>query len=142
MKILVFFLMVFVALQFTSTHKAAPKIDESIALDTDDKVMKILKKSCYACHSYETKYDTFISNIAPFSFVVDAHVNDGRKALNFSEYKNITQEKKQVRFKRAIKTINNAMMPLPSYVSFHEEAKLTKEEKKILLKWFEKELVK
>jgi len=32
------------------------------------------------------------------------------------------------------------MMPLPSYTMFHKEAILTKEERAILVKWFESEL--
>ena len=140
MKILGFFIVVFVALQFIPTHKSSPKIDKNITLHTDEKVMKILKKSCYACHSYETKYDTIISKIAPFSFVVDAHVDDGRLALNFSEYGKIPEERKKARLKRAIKTLRNTMMPLPSYLAFHEEAKLSAEEKRTLIQWFKKEL--
>jgi len=128
-----------VAIQFIPLEKTNPKVDDSKALHCDEKVMVILKKSCYDCHSNETKWSTY-SEIAPLSFGVVSHVNDGRKALNFSEYKVIEIERKKARLKRAIVTLNNGMMPLPSYTMFHEEAVLTKEERAILVKWFESEL--
>ena len=128
-----------VGMQFIPLEKTNPKVDEKIALHTDKKVMKILKKSCYDCHSNETKWSIY-SDIAPLSFGVVEHVEDGRKALNFSRYKTIAANIKKLRLQRAIKTLKMGTMPLPSYLAFHEDAKLTPEEKKILIKWFEQQL--
>jgi hypothetical protein len=128
-----------VGIQFIPVDKTNPKVDESIALHTDKKVMSILKKSCYDCHSNETKWSIY-SDIAPLSFGVVSHVEDGRKALNFSLYKTIDNERKKARLKRAIHTLKIGSMPLPSYLAFHEEAKPSKEDKKILIEWFEKQL--
>ncbi|MCD6173411.1 MAG: heme-binding domain-containing protein [Sulfurimonas sp.] len=138
-KIIIGIVLVLVLIQFIPLEKTNPKIDKTIALHTDKNIMKILKKSCYDCHSNETKWSIY-SDIAPLSFSVLSHVNDGRKALNFSKWKNIKLSIKKARFKRAIKTVNNEMMPLSSYLMFHEEAKMSKEDRKILVKWFEKEL--
>ena len=138
-KIIIGIVLVLVLIQFIPLEKTNPKIDKTIALHTDENIMKILKKSCYDCHSNETKWSIY-SDIAPLSFSVLSHVNDGRKALNFSKWKNIKLSIKKARFKRAIKTVNNEMMPLSSYLMFHEEAKMSKEDRKILVKWFEKEL--
>lgn len=140
MKIFILIIGIFIGIQFFPLHSSNPKVDLKIALQTDEKVMDILKKSCYDCHSFETKYTTLISNIAPFSFVVNSHVEDGRKALNFSKFQILSKEIKKARLQRAKQLVQNDLMPLPSYLSFHEDAKLSKEEKKILLQWFEKEL--
>ncbi|NPA59048.1 MAG: heme-binding domain-containing protein, partial [Epsilonproteobacteria bacterium] len=80
------------------------------------------------------------SDIAPLSFEVLSHVNVGREAINFSKYKTITKEIKIKRLKRCVQTVRNEMMPLESYLMFHDEAILTKEDKKILIEWFESEL--
>ena len=140
-KSLLFLVVILIAMQFIPLHKTNPKVDEAIALHTDAKVMKILRKSCYDCHSNETKWSVY-ADIAPLSFGVVSHVEDGRAALNFSKYKIIPQEIKIARLKRAISTVKLGIMPLSSYLLFHPEASLSKEEKKILIAWFEKELQK
>lgn len=137
-KSIIFLVVTLIAIQFISLDKTNPKVDENLTLHTDAKVMKILKKSCYDCHSYETKWSIY-SDIAPLSFGVVSHVNDGRQALNFSTYKNIDQEIKDKRFQRAVVLIKNERMPVSNYLAFHEEARMTPEEKKILIDWFEKE---
>ena len=42
-------------------------------------------RACYDCHSNEVKSEWY-SNIAPVSWWITNHVNDGREALNFSEW--------------------------------------------------------
>jgi hypothetical protein len=74
------------------------------------------------------------------SFGVVSHVEDGRKALNFSNYENIDDKIKEKRVNRAIILIKNGRMPVSSYLTFHEEARMTKAEKETLIAWFEKEL--
>lgn len=138
-KIIFTFVALLLLLQLIPVEKTNPQIDSQSTLNTDANVMKILKKSCYDCHSNETKWPIYAS-IAPFSFFVTSHVNDGRKALNFSNYNNIDNEIKEKRLKRAIVTTKNERMALPSYRLAHESAKLSKEEKEILSAWFEHEI--
>ena len=101
--------------------------------------MDILKRSCYDCHSYETKWPVY-SSVAPVSFFVASHVKKARNALNFSKWNEIDSKIKNERLKRAIITVKNERMALPSYVMAHEEAKLSKDDKGILVKWFKDEL--
>jgi len=132
-------ILIMILIQFIPLEKTNPKVDETIALNSDIEVMKILKRSCYDCHSYETKWSIY-SDIAPLSFSVSSHVSKGRKTLNYSEWDKIDIETKITRLKRAIKTVKNGTMPLSSYLMLHEEAKLSQDDKKILVEWFEKEL--
>lgn len=138
-KTIIFTLFILIAIQFINVEKTNPPIDDAITLQAPKEVMSIVKNSCYDCHSYETKWPSY-SDIAPISFFVASHVKDGRKALNFSEWTKIDTAKKEQRLKRAIITVNNGMMALPSYTSMHEDTKLSKDEKKILTAWFEQEL--
>lgn len=140
-KTVIIIVVILIGIQFIRVEKKNPPVDEKLTLNTDSKVMDILKNSCYDCHSFETKWPTY-SSIAPISFFVASHVNKGRKALNFSEWANIEAKTKVNRLERAVKTVNNEMMALPSYVSVHENAKLSKEDKVTLTQWFEKELIK
>ena len=121
-KTVIFLVATLIAIQFIPLEKTNPEVDETIALHTDENVEKILKKSCYDCHSNETKWSIY-SEIAPLSFGVVSHVADGRKALNFSIYEKIDSKIKVARLERAIKTINNERMPLSNYLAFHEEAR-------------------
>ena len=138
-KTLIFLVILLIAIQFIPLKKTNPPVNEAIALHTDKKVMQILKRSCYDCHSNETRWSIY-SDIAPLSFGVISHVEDGRNALNFSRYKTISPEIKRARLKRAISTVKLGIMPLSSYLLFHKEARLSKADKKTLIAWFEKEL--
>jgi len=138
-KTVIFTVLLFVLIQFISVEKTNPKIDETLTLKAPQEVMSLLKQSCYDCHSYETRWPAY-SNVAPISFFVASHVKKARKAMNFSIWSEIDPKIKQQRLKRAITTVKNEMMALPSYVSAHEEAKLSKDEKDVLIKWFENEL--
>jgi len=137
-KTIIFLAVTLMCIQFIPLDKTNPKVDETLTLHTDAKVMKILKKSCYDCHSYETKWSIY-SEIAPLSFGVVSHVEDGRKALNFSTFKNIDSEIKDKRFHRAVVLIKNGRMPVANYLALHEESRMTKDEKETLIAWFEKE---
>lgn len=138
-KIIIGIVVFFALLQLIPVDKTNPPVDTQMTLSTDTTVMSLLKKSCYDCHSFETKWPIY-SSIAPISFFVSSHVNDGRKALNFSEYNTIEQSVKEARLKRAIVTVNRETMALPSYRYAHENANLSKEEKEVLVAWFEDEL--
>ena len=127
------------AIQLISVDKTHPAIDESVALQAPQEIMTLLKKSCYDCHSFETKWPAY-ANIAPVSFFVASHVRNGRNAMNFSLWSEMDEKIKAQRLQRAVETINNERMALPSYVSAHEEAKLSKDEKIVLTDWFKSEL--
>ena len=138
-KTIIFLAVSLLAIQFIPLEKTNPKVDSALTLKTDEKVLEILKKSCYDCHSYETKWSIY-SDIAPLSFGVVSHVKDGRKALNFSNFANIDAQIKEKRFQRAIILIKNGRMPVSNYLTFHEEARMSKSEKETLIAWFENEL--
>jgi hypothetical protein len=140
-KIIVAVVVIVVAIQFIPADKTNPPVDTKVALHADANVMRILKKSCYDCHSNETHWSVY-TKIAPLSFGAVSHVKDGRKALNFSIYKILPKEIKIARLKRAISMVKLETMPLWSYVFFHPKARLSKEDKKQLVAFFTKELEK
>lgn len=140
-KTIITILILFIAIQFIRIEKTNPPFEEKTALNAPENVKAILKRSCYDCHSNETKWPWY-SNIAPLSWSIASHVKDARAAFNFSNYENIKTDIKIKRLKRAVQTVNNSMMPLSSYLWFHKDAKLTKNEKKILSDWFQKEIDK
>jgi hypothetical protein len=108
-------------------------IDPKNEIDAPEKIMHLLKTSCYDCHSYQTKMPWY-GNIAPISFEVKSHVKDGRAWLNFQEWKSYDEAKKQKIYRGIVKTID-FRMPIPMYLKMHEEAKLTKSQRDEIKQW-------
>jgi len=132
---------IIIAIQFIRPDFKNPHIDENIALNTDPKVMNILKTSCYDCHSNETKYPWY-HNLAPVSWVMSGNIEGGRKALDFSNWANIDDSVKLERLKRAKQLVNNELMPKSEYLLMHKNAVLSNEEKKILEQFFDSQIEK
>ena len=78
-----------VVAQFIRPAKTNPAADPSLAIEShvqvDPKVSAIIDRSCADCHSNRTRWPWY-SQVAPVSWFVIDHVNEGRKELNFSEW--------------------------------------------------------
>ena len=132
---------ILILIQFIRPERTNPLLDPAEAVQAPEEVAAILRRSCYDCHSNETKWPWY-SAVAPMSWSIASHVREGRKALNFSRYRAIDPKIKAKRLKRMIKTTRNGMMPLPSYLWLHKDAKLSPEEKQRIEAWAESELQK
>lgn len=128
-----------IVIQFIRPNFHNPKVDERIALQADEKAMVVLKKACFDCHSNETTYPWY-HNVAPVSWFMADHIDEGRKALNFSTWANINADIRIKRIERAKQLINNGLMPLGSYTFMHEKSKLNAEDKKTLEQFFDQQL--
>jgi hypothetical protein len=93
---------------------------------TSPEVRALAVRACFDCHSNETKWPGY-SNVAPVSWLVQHHVDEGRHELNFSEF-----DKPQKHAKDAEEELREGEMPMAGYVAMHGEAKLTDAEKKQL----------
>jgi mono/diheme cytochrome c family protein len=93
---------------------------------TNPKAEAIAKRSCYDCHSNRTKW-WWATNIAPFSWLVQHDVDDGRARLNFSDF---SGEPPVAYFQRSV---IDGRMPQVQYTLIHPNAKLTDAEKRILV---------
>lgn len=123
----------FIAMQFIKVD--IPKIEEKrgIKLKASQNITQILERSCFDCHSNETKYPWY-SNIAPISWYIKSHIKKGREIVNFSIWEAYTREKKIKVLERIPKAIV-IRMPMPTYLWLHREAKLSKGDREILKSW-------
>ncbi|MBI3192900.1 MAG: heme-binding domain-containing protein [Ignavibacteriae bacterium] len=80
-------------------------------------------RACADCHSNETKWPWY-SNIAPVSWLIQDHVDEGREHLNISEW-----GMRKYHEDDAVKEVEKGAMPLEGYLFLHSEAKLTQQEK-------------
>jgi hypothetical protein len=95
---------------------------------TDPQAEAIARESCYDCHSNETEW-WWATNIAPFSWLVQRDVDQGRENLNFSEWDNLPAT--------AIhEVVNEGEMPPFQYTLIHPGAKLTDAEKQTLVQGY------
>ena len=126
--------LIFIAFQFIPSYeKSNPSVDSSKEIDVPKNVKIILKKSCYDCHSYQTNWPWY-ADVAPMKWVVRRDVIEGRKALNFSIWKDYTKDKRSKLKEKIFRSVIFAM-PLIQYTWLHPEAKLSVEEKKIIQLW-------
>lgn len=93
---------------------------------SDPQAEQIAKTSCYDCHSNETKW-WWATNIAPFSWLVQHDVDDGRGRLNFSEFDGLPDAQ------QFAEVVNGGEMPPIQYTLIHPNAKLTDAEKQTLI---------
>ncbi len=92
----------------------------------------LMVRACYGCHSNEVQYPSY-ANVAPISWMVQSHVDEGRDEVNYSEIKNYSRQEKIGR--ESIEVIQEGSMPPSYYTRFglHPEAKLTDQEKQDLI---------
>ncbi len=117
-----------------------PKSSPADEIKAPQKVMTLLKRSCYDCHSSSTKWPWY-SDIAPASFEVRGHVKDGRAWLNFKIWNQYSHKKQQKRLKGIVKTIDYEM-PLPSYLYIHKDARMSRKERTLIKKWAQTQIDK
>ncbi len=127
-------IIVFIAMQFFSLDIPAKlPIKKEQELQAPPKVMSILKRSCYDCHSSEVKAPWYY-NIAPISWFTQVHVKNAREVVNFSKWNSYSKEKQYKVLDKLPKSLL-IRMPMPVYLYMHKEGVLTQEDKKTLTKW-------
>jgi hypothetical protein len=94
----------------------------------------VLRRSCYDCHSNETRWPWY-SAVAPIAWGVAKHVQDGRAAMNFSEWGTYASRKRTAMLERLCDEVRKGEMPLASYLLLHREATLTEVEWKSICDW-------
>jgi hypothetical protein len=99
-------------------------------------VSAILDRACLDCHSNETKWPWY-SNIAPVSWLVRSHVDEGRKHLNLSEWlkPDETAFSSWSDLEGVCTSVRDGNMPLPYYDWLHPEAKLSPADRQALCAW-------
>lgn len=101
-------------------------------------IVKLIHNACYDCHSDETKWPWY-SHVAPVSWWLVEHVEDGRKRLNFSQWPHDDWKRAARRWRSIADSVSEGDMPLPGYDRMHPAARLTNEERKKISDWAEQE---
>lgn len=118
--------------RYTTTEITSDEVTN--VLNVPDNVQKILKRSCYDCHSNHTKWPWY-SAVAPVSWFVISDVSRGHAKMNFSEWGKYSKTKQSIKLDNICDEISQGDMPLKEYLYLHKDAVLSKEEKDILCGW-------
>jgi hypothetical protein len=117
----------------TATPPATPATTGVRMADViNPQVGAILDRSCQDCHSSRTTWPWY-SRVAPVSWIVSRHVNEGREMLNFSEW---TSQPHSADERMLIcDAVSDGRMPLPEYTVMHRNAKLSKRDVELICGW-------
>src|SRR5216683_7428812 len=132
----------FLAIQFVRPARTNPAVDESQTLfartQMTPPVAAILDRSCRDCHSNKTVWPWY-TNVAPVSWFIVDHVNEGRSNLNLSEWGRYDQRRQGKKLEQMCDEVKDGAMPLSSYTPLHPGSKPSPDDVKTLCDWTEAE---
>ena len=139
--IVVFLIVVLVGIQWIP-----PTLNKSKALNENDLFLNYsvpkgielkIKSACYDCHSNNTFYPWY-ADFQPFRLIIDKHVVQGKKELNFNEFMLYSNRRKRSKLNSVINQIENKEMPLSSYQLLHSNARINEQEMIDMISWLKK----
>lgn len=133
-KILLVLLTAFVLLQFLPL--TAPSGTNPNEIKGNEEVKKILRKSCYDCHSDLTVWPWY-TKLFPVNVYLYHHVEEGKAELNFSEWETLSKKDKAKKGDEILEALEEGEMPLGDYILLHPNAKISKDELEVLKNWIQ-----
>lgn len=108
---------------------------EAVApITVPDDVRMVLENSCYDCHSNLTEWPWY-SRVAPVSWLVYKDVKKGRDELNFSEWGEYSDRRRDHKLEEVEEKVSEGEMPLKVYLPLHPEARLSDADRQTLIEW-------
>jgi hypothetical protein len=118
--------------QLIPVARTNPPIETEIPVDPE--IRQILRRSCYDCHSNQTRWPWY-ARVAPASWLVARDVKHARKHMNFSTWNAYEAKERAHKFEEIEEEIHEGAMPLWYYLPLHPEARLSDEDKESLRAW-------
>jgi len=135
-------LVIFLGIQFIRPARTNPAIDQTQTIEAHTQmtpeVASILDRSCRDCHSNKTVWPWY-TQVAPVSWWLSDHVNDGRRNLNMSEFGKLPRDRQERKLRQMCDEVSDGIMPLSSYLPMHPKARLSEQDKKVLCDWTEEQ---
>jgi hypothetical protein len=132
--------LVLVGIQFVQPARTNPQEVLAKTIFEDATVWqdapKTIERACLDCHSSRTRWPWY-SRVAPVSWLVVHDVAEGREHMNLSAWGEYDRAQKSALLADVCKLVKAHSMPLPIYITMHEEAKLTEQERQETCSWAE-----
>ncbi|HEY6967947.1 MAG TPA: heme-binding domain-containing protein [Candidatus Angelobacter sp.] len=128
----------FIAIQLGRPSRTNPPVDSSREFSAlypvNEAVKSTLQRSCNDCHSNHTVWPWY-SNLAPASWLVAHDVNEGRKAMNFSDWSAANGEDNRELVAKICEDVSQKEMPPYQYMLLHPDAKVSSSEAREICSW-------
>jgi hypothetical protein len=131
-------LAVFACIQFIrpalNTQPDGTARDFATTWKVPQQVIQPLQHACYDCHSNHTNYPWY-AYVQPVAWFLERHIRKGKAELNFSAFGSYGTRRQISKLSGIGNSLKDGTMPPGSYTLMHPEARLTKEEKDIIIGW-------
>jgi len=124
----------FALAQLVPVERSNPPVEEEVPAPAP--VRKILRRSCYDCHSNETRWPWY-ARVAPVSWLVAYDVSEARGHMNFSTWNRYDARKRAKHLEEIWEEVEAGDMPLPYYLPLHPDAQLSREDRAAIHAWSE-----
>jgi hypothetical protein len=118
-----------------------PETDFLSNVEASDEVRIMIKNTCYDCHSNKPVYPWY-ANIAPVSYWINDHIEEGSEHLNFSKWETYSAKKKAHKMEECYEELEEGEMPLYSYTIMHGDAQFSDDQKEKLVAFFKGQAMK
>jgi hypothetical protein len=125
------------AAQLVPVRVSNPPSRGALAAPAD--VHGILSRSCYDCHSNETRWPWY-ARVAPLSWMVARDVEIGRREINFSEWGGYLPQTRKRKLQWMHRSLGGESMPPWSYCLTHPQARLDANDRAKLRAWIDTQL--
>lgn len=120
------------AAQLVPVSRQNPPVQQEVP--APPQVREVLRRSCYDCHSNETRWPWY-SRVAPVSWLVAYDVRHARGHANFSTWDKYDEKKRADILDDIWEEVRDHEMPLFYYLPLHPKARLSDADRELLHQW-------
>jgi hypothetical protein len=120
------------AAQLVPVSRQNPPVQQEVP--APPQVREVLRRSCYDCHSNETRWPWY-SRVAPVSWLVAYDVRHARGHANFSTWDKYDEKKRADILDDIWQEVRDHEMPLFYYLPLHPQARLSDVDRELLHQW-------
>ena len=131
-----FILIQFFRVEKNNSETVSPNDFLIVNADMTEAMQEDFRVSCYDCHSNQTNYPWY-AHIAPFSWIIDQHIRNGKDNLNFNEYDTLGTREKIALLDHICEVISDSSMPPQNFLMLHQDAILSAEDMAAICDWSE-----
>jgi heme-binding protein len=97
-------------------------------------VVATLDRACGDCHTNHTRWPWY-ANVAPISWWIIDHVNEGRRRVSFSNWGDYDTPRRLKELDEICRRVERHNMPLESYLLMHHDAELSDQDPQAICDW-------
>ncbi len=120
------------AIQLVPVPRDNPPVESEVP--ATEAVRSILRRSCYDCHSNESRWPWY-AYLAPISWWVAYDVHEAREHMNFSTWARYDAKEQAKHLEEAWEEVEEGEMPLFYYLWLHPDHKLSASDRTALRDW-------